>query len=628
MSNNLIIIEGAGKINKIKSILGSDYDVMATGGHFRQLANSGLYNTGIDSDYKPTFEFSSVGIKNWKKIKDAVAKNKYTNIYIASDPDREGEAIGWHIYQSLPKDAKAVSKRITYNEITKSAINYAINHPREIDNNLVDAQFARQGYDKIFGFRASNYVQKNLHLKSIGRIQGVAVKFLGDKEQEINNYQPVYKQQIKPSILDENNIARTLSHVDEKGNIIRYDNISQVPKIQNPFICNKIATSNAIQERPYPPYITSSLLQDASRMLSITTKQVQSALQQLYQKGFISYPRTDSYALSSEFFNQLTTYLKNSSYKDYVRDDKLFFKDASNSQEGHECLRITHPEIKPNDPEIAKLGNNESKIYNLLYKRTMIQGLKNAIYNNIDYTFTASNNTFKITSKMYNYLGWRNYPDYLVSEDLIIFKEAKEYVADKIDVDEVNIAIKPSPYTEASLIKELEKKQIGRPSTYATFPTILLDRGYATIKNKQFVLSDEGRLLYKVINDNFKDFINYDYTKKFEEDLDKISQGLIKYNSYLNLKDKEIDKLMDSKINNDIKEYKTEINKPIISDHYCDVCKEYKMLKTSSNGNKYYICKNFKWDAKTKTATGCPIEWQNTPKTFTKKPIKKNTRRV
>lgn len=616
----LIIIEGAGKISKIKSYLGSEYDVYATGGHFRQLKSDGLYNTGISSTYEPTFEFSSLGQKNWKNIKSALTNNNYSQIYIASDPDREGEGIAWHIYQSLPSKDKAKAKRITYNEISKNAILNAINNPKEIDLNLVHGQFARQAYDKIFGFRGSRFVQQNLNLKSIGRVQGVAVKFLGDRAAEIANYKPHFKNEVSATILDEKEDVANLIHIDKDGNRKRYEKDETIPNIENPFICQDIQVSDNKYEKPPAPYITSTLLTDAVRILNVKVKTVQETLQKLYEKGFISYPRTDSKTISDTFFKELMSYLKNSPHKEYVRDIKGTFKNSASSQEGHECLRIIHPEILPNSNQIKDLGQNAVAVYNLLYTRTMIQGLKDAIYQDTDYFFDASSEKFTIKSKKYLELNWRNYPSCSVNEKVYDFKINKKYQG-KVETKEVNVVAKPSPYNEASLIKELEKRGIGRPSTYATFPNILQDRGYASLQGKEFVLSQEGKLLYEIIQNNFQDFINYEFTKEFEEDLDKIATGKLDYQKYLKDKDKEIDNLVNSKVES--KRIEKEIK---LSDKFCNECQEYRREKVASNGNKYYVCANFKYDAKTKQSSGCSIEWENKPKVFNKKSTYKKGR--
>lgn len=620
MSKKLIIIEGAGKISKIKSILGSNYDVLATGGHFRQLKSDGLYNTGLQSDYSPSFELSPLGSKNWSQVKKAISSNDYDTIYIASDPDREGEGIAYHIYQSLPATAKKISKRITYNEISKSAITNAINNPREIDDNLVYAQFTRQGYDKLFGFRASNFVQRKLNLKSIGRVQGVAVKFLGDREKEIAEYKPHYQNTIKPIILDDKENKVVLSHVDSDYKTIYYETNESVPNIENPFVCENIFTSDDKKDSPTSPYITSTFLSEATKLLGVKVKNIQGALQKLYEKGYISYPRTDSKSISPAFFNELKTYLKNNGYADHIRDYQAAFKNSASSQEGHECLRILHPETKPNDSSVVNLGSLEQKVYNLLYHRTMIQGLKDALYQNTDYIFKASNELFKTTSKKYKYLGYHIYPNYHISNDEdLYFKEKNKYNG-KIEIKEVNTNPKPTMFNEASLIKELERKGIGRPSTYATFPSILQERKYATIDSKEFKLTAEGNLLYKVIESNFQDFINYDFTKDFEDDLDKIANGKLNYQQYLSKKDKEIDNL----VNSEVKEQKVEKQVIISNTEFCETCQAHRIEKIASNGTKFYVCKNFKYDPKTKTSSGCEIKWANKPKpTFKKKYTKK-----
>ncbi|QGZ97970.1 DNA topoisomerase I [Mycoplasma sp. NEAQ87857] len=611
---NLVIIEGAGKIKKIKQILGDGYSVVATGGHFKELENNGLYNVGINQQYEPSFVYSDNGKKTWKNILDSINNFKYQNIYIASDPDREGEAIAYHIYNSLPKSKLQNAKRIVFHEISAKAINQAINNPIELNMNLVYAQFARLIYDKLFGYRASSFIQQNLGLKSIGRIQGVAVKLLGDRDKEIANYQPNYKFKLTINVLGDNQKEVSLTEIDENENIKYYDSQDQIDTNINQVQCTKITTEAPKALKVPKPYITSTLLVDITKKYNVKAKEVQNALQVLYQDGLITYPRTDNYNISNDFMIELIDYLKIKKYHQ-VEDildvkDVRNYKNNENSQEAHECLRIVHPEITTMSL-IDKYKQLELGIYETLYNRTILQGLKDAIYQNTKIKLSSNNHCFITTSKKFTFLGFVRYLN--KDDDIKSFTLNQSYKSSS-EVKQVNLNPEPKLYTEASLINELEHKSIGRPSTYATFGGILLDREYAIKNKKDLVLTHKGKVLYQIVEREFKDFCNYDFTKNFEKDLDSIVLGQNNYQAYLKMQDNLISNLLNNKTNQDYSNLKQEIKESRYTrskEKFCDACNEYRIERTSKTGNTFWVCSNYKYDASTKISSGCSIEWNN-----------------
>lgn len=318
---NLMIIESAGKVKKIKELLGSNYIIAATLGHFKELDNAGIDNIGFNENYEPIFKFSDRGTKTWENINQLLKKYNFEKIYIASDPDREGEAIAWHVFNNLTKENKKKSIRIRFNEITFEAINEAIKNPDTINQNLVNAQFCRQIYDKDFGFKISRFIKYyTKEAKSLGRVQGVVVKLLSDRTNEIQDWKPIYKQRIKISVLDKDKKVAKLSLVNEKLIEITFnqdENISIVNEKE--LFLKKIITNNNIKTNAPKPYKTSTFLQDIIKKLKLSSKESQKCLQVLYEKGLITYPRTDSFTISETFCDIAKAFIRLEYSEKYIK---------------------------------------------------------------------------------------------------------------------------------------------------------------------------------------------------------------------------------------------------------------------------------------------------------------------
>ncbi len=527
MSKYLLIVESPAKSKTIEKYLGSDYKVVASMGHIRNLANSGKYGLGIDVDnnFKPTYENIKGKSKVIKELKTLVKENEF--VYLATDPDREGEAISWHLKEALGlKDYK----RIEFNEITKSVIINALKEPRDIDYNLVKSQETRMMLDKIIGFRLSKLMQSKTSGKSAGRVQSVAVKLIVDREREINAFIPAEYWTIESHFKDFD--AKLEKYNDEKLEIHTKDEADNI--LSKLDIKYKVISSEEkeVSKASKPVFKTSTLQQVAGNKLNFTAKKTMSVAQKLYEginigsetTGLITYMRTDSERMSPSFVNDTFEYIKNTYGDEYVG----FLhkqKNNENMQDAHEGIR---PTSISRTPESIKeyLTNDEYKLYNLIYIRALASLMapskslsKTILLDNNNYIFKANGSTLKFDgyTKVYNIED---------SEENILPNICINDVLETSSIEEKQHFTEPKPrYTESSLIKEMESLGIGRPSTYATIVTTIKDRGYVTLDKKKFIPTEIGFDTNDKLNEFFGDIINVKYTASMEEDLDLIADG-------------------------------------------------------------------------------------------------------
>lgn len=652
---DLVLIEGAGKIAKIKSILGPNYNVLATGGHFRQLKNDGLYDTGLADDYsmEQSFEFSEQGKRNWLSIMKHIKEHNYQSIYLASDPDREGEAIAWHMQQNLSQASKAKAKRITFNEISQGAILKAIANPRNIDINYVYSQFGRQGYDKLFGFRLSSIV-KEQKLKSNGRVQGVAVKLIGDRQIEIDNYKPDWRHKLVAMVNDNKGTEVKLTETNDKLEPIYYPLDAPMPVLSPNFELWRIVRSAEKDETPPKPYTTSDIYAHASQKLGINVASVEKTIQALYESGLITYPRTDNHNFEAEFWPRLFNFLQAQDLP--ITSAPRSYHNSASSQQAHPALRPINLAILPNDAKVAAVNTGEIshavEIYQMIYLRTLIQGMPNARYITSQYVFGNDSRIFHTEQKNYTSLGFKGVFGTEEQPSKWDFTEKQIYQG-KSAFEKVNLNKKPAPYTQASLIKELERRGIGRPSTYASYPKILLQRNYAEYVGKAFKLTPSGNSLYQFNNDKVPDLVSYDFTANLEKQLDEIASGRLEYKKLLADYDKVIDNIS---VAFSKREVKTEVKqetpapskaKPLLTsqdymdyalselsdkrehqiakapaEKYCAACYQNRDIKFTETGRRYYKCDSSRFDPKSKSWSGCPIEWINDNKN-SDSPVKK-----
>jgi len=532
MPKKLVIVESPSKSKTIEKYLGNDYKVVSSLGHIRDLSTTGKYGFGIDieNNFKPNYVIIKGKNKLVTELKKEVKSSDF--VYLATDPDREGEAISWHLFDTLGL-SKDKYKRIVFNEITKDVILSSFNKARDIDDNLVKSQETRRMLDRIIGFRLSKLMQSKTGGKSAGRVQSVALKLIVDREREIEAFVPEDYYEIDATFnefeakLDTyNNKKIEIKTEEEAKNILsKLDKIFSITSIDK----------QAKNKKAKPPYITSTLQQDASTKLNFTSKKTMMIAQKLYEGinlkdetvGLITYMRTDSIRLSDEFIKQTYGYIKSNYGEDYIGYVKTT-KKTDNVQDAHEAIR---PTSINRTPESVKeyLSLDEYKLYKMIYYRALASLMKDAKTEATTVILDNNNYQFKATGSILLFDGYlKVYSEYEDNKDIIL-PDFSIYKDNKIESDEINYTMHttkpPSRYTESKLIKEMETLGIGRPSTYATTVGILSERGYVKIIDKKFHPTEIGIETTDKLQEYFKDIINVDYTKEMEDDLDKIADG-------------------------------------------------------------------------------------------------------
>ena len=530
MSQNLVIVESPSKSKTIEKYLGSDYKVVSSKGHIRDLSTKGKYGLGIDveNDFKPDY----ITIKGKKSVitelKKDVKDSKF--VYLATDPDREGEAISWHLYDCLGLNDNNY-KRVVFNEITKNAIIEAFKHSRKIDQNLVNSQETRRILDRIIGFRLSKLMQAKTSGSSAGRVQSVALKLIVDREREILAFKP--EEYYKISADFEDFKAELFKY---KNKDIELKNETEANKVLNEldslFLVSSVDRKTKNKKSPLP-FITSTLQQVASNKLNMGAKKTMSVAQKLYEGielenetvGLITYMRTDSVRLSNEFVSATNEFVKREYGKEYVGSVKVV-KQKENVQDAHEAIRPSSIERTPLSVK-PYLTSDEYKLYRLIYYRALASLMKDAKTDNTTVILDNNDYKFKATGQILSFDGYlKVYGDYedVSNEKLPELNEADKLTSEKIE-SEQHFTKAPARYTEAKLIKELEELGIGRPSTYATIMDTIKTRGYVKLEEKKFVPTEIGIEITDKLQECFSHIINVKYTANMESDLDKIAEG-------------------------------------------------------------------------------------------------------
>ena len=529
---NLVIVESPAKSKTIEKYLGSDYKVLSSKGHIRDLSTKGKYGLGIDveNDFKPDY----VSIKGKSKMITELKKEvkKSDKIYLATDPDREGEAISWHLYDVLGLNENNY-ERIVFNEITKDAITSSFNFARKIDKDLVNSQETRRMLDRIIGFRLSKLMQAKTDGTSAGRVQSVALKLIVDKEREIEKFVSEEYWTItgifndfEADLFQYNNKDLEIKTEFEANEIL--DKLSKSFKIVNVEKKSKNKKSN-------PPFTTSTLQRLASSKLGFNAKKTMSLAQKLYEGielkdetvGLISYMRTDSIRLSDEFIKSTYGFIKDKYGEDYIGFVKTS-KKTENVQDAHEAIR---PTSINRTPESVKpyLTNDEYKLYKMIYTRALASLMKDAKTDNTTVILDNNNYQFKATGQVITFDGYlKVYSDYedTTEKTLPPFDTYNSNVVVSNDITKDQHFTKPpARYSEATLIKEMEELGIGRPSTYATTVETLKVRDYVDVVDKKFIPTDIGIQITDKLQECFSHIINVEYTANMENDLDKIADG-------------------------------------------------------------------------------------------------------
>ena len=539
MADKLIIVESPAKANTIKKFLGGNTKVIASMGHVRDLPKSKL---GIDVEHN--FEPQYINIRGKGDLikslkKDAKSAKK---VYLATDPDREGEAIAWHLSHILDVDEDKIT-RVTFNEITKSAVQKAIKEPRDIDVNLVDAQQARRVLDRIVGYKMSPVLWKKVRRGlSAGRVQSVAVKLIVDREEEIEKFIPEEYWNIYVKLLDEkSNKIFDAKFYGKDGKKLEIHNKEQVDEILKniknaKYIVEDIKKGEK-KRTPAPPFTTSTMQQEASRKLGFTLKKTMSVAQGLYEGvkipekgtvGLITYMRTDSTRISEEARAAAKTHILGTYGEKYY--ENRYYKTNKEAQDAHEGIRPTYADLEP-DQIKEFLTKDQYKLYKLIYNRFIASQMAAAIYDTMAVAIDANKYTFKASGQNLKFKGFMTL--YVESSDekqedeagMIPELELKQEVKKKSIEPKQSFTEPPPRYTEASLVKALEEKGIGRPSTYSPTITTILERRYIEKEQKQLIPTELGKIVNKLLTENFKDVINVEFTANVESQFDNIAEG-------------------------------------------------------------------------------------------------------
>lgn len=573
--------------------MGHDYKVLSSKGHIRDLATKGKYGLGVDIDnhFAPTYEL----IKGKKKMVSELKKEVKAAdmVYLATDPDREGEAISWHLKDEL-KIKDSDYERVVFNEITKDTVIKAFSKARKIDDDLVHSQETRRILDRIIGFRLSKLMQAKTGGKSAGRVQSVALKLIVDREREIQNF---IKEEYWTIVAKFNDFDASLEkYKDDKvelHNEIEADDV--LNKLGNVFKIESVDKKDK-KRSSKPPFITSTLEQEASIKLNFTSKKTMSLAQKLYEGidledetvGLITYMRTDSIRLSDEYVKSAYKYIETKYGKEYLGIVKKS-KKTENVQDAHEAIR---PTSVNRTPESVKkfLTPDEFKLYSMIYKRALASLMKDAKSEQTTVILDNNNYKFKTTGSVIKFDGYlKVYGDYEDSEDAIIppLDTYKSNVLVSNEIDKEQHFTKPKPrYTEAKLIKEMEELGIGRPSTYSKTMETIVERGYVKVEEKKFVPTEIGIETTDKLQEFFSDLINVKYTAKMEDDLDKIADGDLVWYNLLDKFYKEFEPMVKDAFDNMEKKKEEETGE------MCPLCGNPLVVRSGKYG-KFVACSNY-----------------------------------
>ena len=630
MPNKLVIVESPSKAKTIKKYLGDDYDVIASQGHIIDLPSS-KFGVDIENNFKPEYKTMKGKAKIVKDIKEK-AKNK-EKIYLATDPDREGEAIAWHLKNVLNID-DSDKCRITFNEITKTAVKSAVEHPRKVDNNLVDAQQARRVLDRIVGYKLSPLLWKKIKKGlSAGRVQSVALKIIIDRERQIRDFKPeeywllTAKLQNKKDIV----LAKFYGDTKEKIELKTKEQVDEIIKIIDKKEYKVIDVKKSERKKnPPPPFTTSSLQQEASRKLGFSVKKTMMVAQKLYEAGYITYMRTDSTRLSDDAKKMAKEYIVSNFGKNYYLD--RVFKTKETAQDAHEAIRPSRLDI-----QASEFDGDEKKLYTLILNRFLASQMSVAVYDTTkiviqveDYIFHVNGSVIKFDGFMKLYIEGKD--DTKVNDEEIEGMLPELNVGETLKQIELNKEQKftepPSRYTEASLVKAMEEKAIGRPSTYAPTISTLLDRVYIEKDKKFLVPTNLGEVVNDMLEEYFKEIVDVAFTAEMENKLDMVAENKENYVQMLrefydpfitNLNDVE-DKIQKVKLPEEVTDIKCELcgrnmvikqgrfgkflacpgypecknAKPIVQECNvpCPKCGGKVLIKKTKTKKNFYVCEN------------------------------------
>ena len=537
----LVIVESPAKAHTIQKYLGPDYEVMASMGHVRDLPASRL-SVDVKNDFAPNYENIKGKGELIKKLRAEAKKSDY--VYLATDPDREGEAISWHLAQLLKLD-ETEPNRVTFNEITKSGIKYGMEHPRCIDQQLVDAQQARRVLDRIVGYEISPFLWKKIRKGlSAGRVQSVAVRLVVDREDEIRAFKPeeywtlealLQKQGVKAKPF----LAKYYGTGGKKCEITTEEqaNALRAAAEKEPFIIKSIKMGTR-QKNPAPPFITSTLQQDASRRFGFQAKRTMKVAQELYEGinlpdlgavGLITYMRTDSLRISDEALSAAHDYIQRTYGENYALAKPRTFRSKSNAQDGHEAIRPTMIDLAPAKIK-ESLSSDQYKLYKLVWERFIASQMAACVQDTVSTDITAGEHLFKASGFSVRFDGYtRLYTEAVDNEEeqetnLPRLEEGEHLTLKELKPNQ-HFTQPPPRYTEATLIRELEENGIGRPSTYAPTLSTILQRGYVEREGKALKPTIVGETVTRLMKEQFGKIVDVKFTAEMEQELDEVEAG-------------------------------------------------------------------------------------------------------
>ena len=594
-NKNLLIVESPAKAKTISKFLGDDYKVMATVGHVIDLPKSKL-GVDVENEYEPQFETIYGKGKILKELKAALPKDG--QVYLAMDPDREGEAIAWHVKNFLKVPNV---KRATFHEITKEAVQEALESSSVVNENLVEAQKARRVLDRLVGYKISELLWKKIwYGLSAGRVQSTALRLIVEREEERESFVPKeYWEFFVDVVKDSEKLRIKLVKKDSKKYIPKTGKeVNTLKELlgESRYVVVDI-TKKEQKKNPYPPYTTSTLQQSANNVLGYSAKRTMALAQTLYQAGYITYMRTDSVSLSKKAIGQIRDVILKKYGREYLPESARYYRTKSkNAQEAHEAIRPTDFNISKSEIE-RKFGTFEAKIYDLIWKRAISSQMNEKRVESLVVYFEPEEKlkniyTFSVTAQKVLFDGYRvvyggSKEDELLQE---ISGIAKGEIFDRERfVTEQKFTQSKARYTEASLVKKLEELGIGRPSTYATIISTIQARDYVSKDGKYLFPNDIGRVVTHFLKSNFKDLVDYKYTASVEERLDKIASGTVKYVPFI---DKEYKPLMASIESADSNVKKEDVVILEKSNEKCTECGSDMVVKLGRYG-KFLSCSKF-----------------------------------
>lgn len=621
--SNLVIVESPAKAKTIKKYLGKDYDVVASMGHVRDLPSARL-SVDINNNFAPRYEI----IKGKEKLVNELVElsQNCENIYLATDPDREGEAISWHLAYLLDLDLDK-SNRVEFNEITKNGIANGMANPRSINIDLVNAQQARRILDRIVGYKLSPFVSQKIHRGlSAGRVQSVAVRIVVDRELEIRAFKPEEYWSIDAKFVPKGSRksfpAALYGNEDGKIKITCKEEADKIIADLDgaEFVISKVKNSTR-KKSPAPPFITSTLQQEASRKLGFQSRKTMKIAQELYEGvdiegigaiGLITYMRTDSLRISADAVSEATKYIGENYGEKYLPNKPRFFKSRSNAQDGHEAIRPSTPSLAPAEVK-SSLSNDQFKLYKLIWDRFMASQMADCIQKTTQADISANGYIFKASGYKVDFDGFT-----------VLYTESKDDAQEKETqlppletgntcklkelLGNQHFTQPPARYTEASLIKAMEEYGIGRPSTYAATISTITSREYVKREGKSLIPTELGETLAQLMKERFPKIVNVKFTAQMEQDLDTVENGNVEWVSLLDQFYADFEKTL-KKAKTDMAGVKLQL-KEDETDIVCEKCGKKMVVKVGRYGKfiacpGYPECKNVKKYVE-EAGTTCP----------------------